>query len=385
MANSCTLLILGASTRAAAFAALRAGLTPWCADLFADADLSTRCRAARLSAREYPHGFVAAARSMPAAPCMYTGALENHPRIIAAIAQDRPLWGVKERELTMVRSPWALGAILEREGLMCPAHQSCTAPKSFPGERRWLLKPLRGAGGSGVRFWQERVSRTESERGCFLQQHIEGEARAACYVGLGDQSRLLGVTRQLTGEGWLHASGFHYCGSVGPVSLGATEQAHLQRLGKVLATQCGLRGLFGVDYVLCDGVPWAVEANPRYTASVEVLEYGAGVRALALHRAAFERFSGVISGQSPAGVVGKAILFARAPVVFPADGPWSATLRTPGPIEQMPGFADIPYAGEPIEARRPILTFFARAESESACLDQLKVIAADLDRWLHGR
>jgi predicted ATP-grasp superfamily ATP-dependent carboligase len=58
------------------------------------------------------------------------------------------------------------------------------------------------------------------------------------------------------------------------------------------------------------------------------------------------------------------------------------TLQHPGPIEQMPAFADIPHAGEPIEVRHPILTFFARAESEASCLDQLKSIAADLDRWL---
>ena len=48
------LLILGASARAAAFSALRIGLRPTCADLFADADLASACpvdpgRARRLS------------------------------------------------------------------------------------------------------------------------------------------------------------------------------------------------------------------------------------------------------------------------------------------------------------------------------------------------
>ena len=47
----------------------------------------------------------------------------------------------------------------------------------------------------------------------------------------------------------------------------------LQQLGLDLARGCGLRGLFGVDFVLSEGVPWPVEINPRYTASVEVLEY----------------------------------------------------------------------------------------------------------------
>ena len=50
------LLIFGASTRAAAFSALRAGLRPWCADLFGDADLVSRCPTIRMPAGDYPHG-----------------------------------------------------------------------------------------------------------------------------------------------------------------------------------------------------------------------------------------------------------------------------------------------------------------------------------------
>src|SRR5262249_38988627 len=119
---------------------------------------------------------------------------------------------------------------------------------------------------------------------------------------------------------------------------------------------------------------------------VEVLEYGAGVPAMALHRAAFDpEAPTACPKQRAAGMVGKAILFARAPVTFPSDGPWTPTLRSPGPIEEMPAFADVPHPGERLEARRPILTFFARADTEAACLEQLKAIAADLDRWLFQR
>ena len=54
-----------------------------------------------------------------------------------------------------------------------------------------------------------------------------------------------------------------------------------------MSKAAGLRGLFGVDFVLRDGIPWPVEVNPRYTASVEVLEFAAGIRALTLHRSIF--------------------------------------------------------------------------------------------------
>ena len=97
------LLIFGASARAAAFSALRAGLNPWCADLFADADLSTRCSVQRVSARDYPQAFHKLATSAPAGPWMYTGGLENHRDLVWQLARDRMLWGNNRRELEAVR------------------------------------------------------------------------------------------------------------------------------------------------------------------------------------------------------------------------------------------------------------------------------------------
>src|SRR5262249_17781381 len=150
------------------------------------------------------------------------------------------------------------------------------------------------------------------------------DATAAVYVGDGRQARLLGVTRQLVGEIWLHAAPFHYCGSIGPMSLDGPVQARFEALGHALVAGCGLRGLFGVDCQLRDGVPWPVEINPRYTASVEALEYATGIPALAWHRSVF-------AAQAPCRpqptalkpvLVGKAILFAKQGVGFPDDGPW---------------------------------------------------------------
>jgi predicted ATP-grasp superfamily ATP-dependent carboligase len=135
-------------------------------------------------------------------------------------------------------------------------------------------------------------------------------------------------------------------------------------------------------------MPLLIEVNPRYTASIEILEHGAGMPALALHRAVFDPQALVPSDRQQsreASLVGKAILFAQVPLVFPAKGPWSPVLRVPAPVEDLPNFADIPHAGEHIEPRRPVLTFFVRADTEASCLDRLKLVAADLDQYLFRR
>src|SRR5205807_3302051 len=88
-----SLLIFGASTRAAAFSALRAGLAPWCADLFADADLAARCPVTQVPSAGYPQQFRLLARADIFGPWMYTGGLENHPGLVHSIAMHRSFLG----------------------------------------------------------------------------------------------------------------------------------------------------------------------------------------------------------------------------------------------------------------------------------------------------
>jgi predicted ATP-grasp superfamily ATP-dependent carboligase len=217
----------------------------------------------------------------------------------------------------------------------------------------------------------------------YFQEFFEGMPCSAVYVGMEDSAWCLGATLQLVGRGWLHAAPFHYCGSVGPLKLDSAVQATLDRIGTVLTRHCRLRGLFGVDFVLANGIPWPVEINPRYTASVEVLEYALGIQAICRHRAAFDRS---LITPDPLGdkqpVVGKAIVFAKSSTEFPRQGPWTQALNDSRPIEEMPEFADIPAPGHRIDVGRPILTFFSQSTSVPGCIDNLKQIADDLDHCL---
>jgi predicted ATP-grasp superfamily ATP-dependent carboligase len=382
--SAANLLIIGASARAAAFSALRAGLNPWCADLFADADLAARCPVQRVAGRDYPDAFHALAASAPAGPWMYTGGIENHRDLVWKLARERMLWGNNRRELEAVRSPQAVARALAAAGIPHPA-LFYEFPERVPSQGRWLIKPWDSAGGAGI-HWLPDGPRRASGRRQYLQEFIDGDACAAVYVASDEGTQLVGITRQLVGEPFCHAGSFQYCGSIGPLEVTEAERAAFERLGKALARAFGLRGLFGVDCVRRDGVPFAVDVNPRYTASVEVLEYAHAVPILAVHRAAFDPGAETLpSPAQPRGrVVGKAILFARQSLTFPGAGPWMTELRRPGDVWDMPAFADIPHAGEPIEARKPILTFFAGADSVAQCLEALKRVAVDLERWLFG-
>jgi predicted ATP-grasp superfamily ATP-dependent carboligase len=376
------LLIIGASTRAAAFSALRAELRPWCIDLFADRDLARRCPVQPLAGR-YPHAFLEQSEAAPPGPWIYTGALEGWPALVARLARRRPLRGCDETALRRARDPAFVRDLLTAAGLPCPALAASGAEP--PPDRRWLIKPRHGAAGSGIHFWDGQASAHSRRRGpTYVQEYLDGESVAVVYVADGRQARLLGATRQWTGLSWLHAAAFHYCGSVGPLPLEPSLAGQLQRLGQTLAAGCGLRGLFGVDGILrADGF-WPVEINPRYTASMEVLEYASGQSVLRGHQAACQGTRGVDTPRSafPPHYVGKAILFARDSLIFPDDGPWEADLQRDR-LDEMPEHADISAAGQPIAAGRPVLTLLTRGSSLEMCEELLRKRAANLDRLLY--
>src|SRR5262245_15571854 len=96
-----SLIIVGASVRAAAQSALRAGFKPWLADMFADADLAASGPVQRIE--PYPSALTDIFRAAPDAPWIYTGALENYPELIEQLASLRPLWGNAAQALRQVR------------------------------------------------------------------------------------------------------------------------------------------------------------------------------------------------------------------------------------------------------------------------------------------
>lgn len=370
-----SLFLIGASIRAAAWSALRAGLAPRGVDLFADRDTAELCPVVRLPGRQYPRGLVRLAGAAADEPWMYTGALENWPRVIESILLRRPrLWGNPPEVLRRVRSPRLLFAWLHEHDLPCPRH--CFQPPD-PARGRWLIKPVASGGGQHIAFWD---GRTSSRHRFFFQEFIEGQPCAAVYLGLNGRSRLLGVTEQLVGQDWLQAAPFHYCGSIGPLPLSPALRTGFERLGAVLAAGFKLQGLFGVDCVLRNGVPLPIEVNPRYTASIEVLERASDFASLAWQRAAFEPSSPApaIETPIPAGQsVGKAILFSRQSLRFPSKVLWEG--------RNLEDFADIPQAGQQIDPGQPIMTFFSQALTIEGCRRKLQETADMLDRMLFGK
>jgi predicted ATP-grasp superfamily ATP-dependent carboligase len=362
-----SLVILGASTRAAAMSARRAGWTPWCADLFADADLQNIATVRKIAAADYPDGLLEALQEAPPGPVMYTGALENRPDLIAKI--DRPLLGNSAEVLRAVRSPRRWSECLAAHSLPCP--KISDVPEA---SGQWILKPRRSAGGFGIHVY---TGQAFNPRTHFLQEHIDGIPASALFIGRERTATLIGVTEQLIGTRWLNASGFHYAGSIGPLNI---DPQPWRAIGAALAASFNLVGIFGVDAIVRDGIIWPVEINPRYTASVEIFERSFETALLKDCGGAIPAFA---PSAKPQAKWGKAILFARKTFEFPDRGPWTDALKAGVNLDEV-AYADIPHAGEITEQGRPVLTVLAPGSSMQECRQALEEKAQALDRRLWG-
>jgi uncharacterized protein len=359
------LLILGASTRSAAFSAIRCGLKPRCADYFADRDLTAVCPVDRIDHRHARRQFVELAESLVPSPWFYTGGFENNAECVENISRRHALWGIDARTVRAVRNPVRVADVLATNGIPCPEARFSSA--GLPRDASWLKKPLASGGGRGIEPLTDQND-TDSPAH-YYQERIDGPSFSALFMGERLRASLIGVTRQWIG---LEGSPFAYLGSIGPTPTPEPQASRLESLGTALALAFGLVGWFGVDFVLRDEIPWPVEVNPRYTASLEIHELASGRSLLSEHRQASEasirREAPPRAHSPPMRVIAKWILHAPRRLIAP-----EIVLEENESVDlfSVPSIADIPWAGTCFSPGEPVITLMAEGANMAECQSRL--------------
>jgi predicted ATP-grasp superfamily ATP-dependent carboligase len=196
---------------------------------------------------------------------------------------------------------------------------------------------------------------------------VDGTPGSVAFVAAGGRAVPIGVSRQLVGEEAFGAAGYRYCGNI----LAPPGDAQFARdetlvhaacaLARVVVAEFDLVGVNGIDFVESSGVPYAIEVNPRWSASMELVERAYDLSVFGAHAAAcaagaLPEFD-LVKAQKGAGAVGKAVVFARRDVEVGDTRAWleDASVR------------DVPHPGERIRAGRPVCTVFAAGRDGAAC------------------
>ncbi len=360
-------LIVGLSTRAIAESAVAGGHPVVTIDYFGDRDQVALVENVSLKRDLHlgfcPEGLLQASRQVECEKVVYLSNLENHPDVVDGLAQGRILLGNPSSVLHRVRDWGTLRAFCRQSGISFPETRLAGEEPGGEPEAGWLVKPIRGGGGHGIRSWRGEPL----EKGSFLQRLVPGKPASAAFVADGRCCVVLGLTEQLIGQAALGAQCFRWCGNILPLSLPAPQQAavveQVQRMVRRLTEEFGLRGLNGIDLVVSDdGEVYLIEVNPRYTASMELIERAYGRNVFSLHLAAMD---GRLPERGTARQMdgpwfGKGIVYARQRVTVPETELWLGG-----------DWRDIPFPGDRMEPGQPICTVLATGENRAECWQNL--------------
>jgi len=387
------LLLLGACVRALAQSALRGRLTRArfpggiiALDFFGDADLDGE--PVRVVALRRDRGLGRTIANLGRAALtlgwdavMPAGGLENRPGLLRLLARRGRLLGSAPGSIRAVRDPARLFPWLTSEDLPhAPTQVATGVPRDGRG---YLVKPRRGAGGARLRAARPGES---VPPGWYLQERLDGRAGSAAFLADGRDAVLLGVSEQLTGIAALGTQGYRHAGNLvdavdlmqGPAALLDTEGVALaRRIAARLAARFALRGLAGFDFIAVRGRPHLIEVNPRWTASMELIEEARGASLFDAHLMVVEgadattAAAGLVRSDraapviGPGRVLGRGVLYAVEAVMTPAPAALAAI-----------GARDRPRAGELILQGEPVCTLTARVAARDMAIAALEAKAA---------
>jgi uncharacterized protein len=388
-------LVAGVSARAIAESAVRSGYQVIALDAFGDMDLRALCEChlpkRDLHARYSAAALYAASLRLTFDVVAYVSNLENHPQVVRRFARRHQLIGNAAETLTRVRHAPTVFASLARSGFAVPAtiyadqepHPLSPSPTGREGTRSkgmWLRKPIRSGGGHGITFWREQVPLGPDY---VLQEYIPGVSCSASFVANGRECVVVGVTEQIIGRHEFGANDFRYCGNVLPLpaareaSTGAKILNQVQQIAALLTREFGLVGVNGFDFVLDGTRVVLLEVNPRYSASMELIERAYDLPMFDLHARA------VLNGELPefdlaaklgnGPFYGKSILFAEQETIAPDTQRWLAR-----------GIRDVPYPGEQIAQGGPVCTVLATGAPRGDCFAALASEATALKREIYA-
>jgi predicted ATP-grasp superfamily ATP-dependent carboligase len=381
-------VLAGVSTRAAAESAARAGFDVTAIDAFADLDQHPAVHAQALPGPFTARAAAEAARSIDSDAVAYLSNFENHPAAVHRLTAHRTLWGNPPEILKRVRDPILVAEMITARGFAAPS--SFVAQGFSPaiaGTEEWVVKPLASGGGHGIRRWHHGDA---VPRGTYLQQFVDGTPGSVVFAAAAGRTVPLGVFQQLIGDSAFGTDGFRYCGNIlapaGETVFGDDDAlaAAAAALAAAVSDEFGLVGVNGIDFVARDGIPYPIEVNPRWCASMELVERAYGLSVFAAHGGACDGgvlpdFDLVRERRRAHAAFGKAVVFARHDLTVADTRAWC-----PNAIEGATAHVrDVPQPGTFIGAGRPICTVFAEAPTAAACYAALVARAervyADLD------
>lgn len=346
------LLVIAQSARMLTQMAINAGFVPVAIDCFGDSD--TR----QLALDTLKVASLALADVLPAVEAMrkthglthlvYGSGFEHCSETLDFLEKD---WIVLGNSVEVFRCFQDKPAFFARLAALSIPHPE-TSFSSPEGGGNWLIKPMRGEGGTDITRYDPDASIKPGE--WYWQRNLEGEAFSVLFLACRGQTKVLGFNRQwMMGIDDDHPFVFAGVASQTEVSL-ANQKLLSDWLAKLVGVY-PLRGLGSLDFIVAEGRCHVLEINARIPASAQL--YGESIFALHL-RACLGIWDDTLVEQALPSAY--RIIYAENTIRIPEDIVWPTWA------------ADRPNGGAIIGKGQPICSIIAAEKSPRQVSEHLR-------------
>lgn len=365
------LLVVAGSGRMLAQAAKKAGFKTLVIDLFADLDTQMYaqdfCRVPSLSTEHLAPAVERFIQCYGVTEVVYGSGLESHPKSLVYLQSRLRLLGNAPSVFNQAVDKSVFYSLAQELKIPFP-DLSFSSPELDSG---WLVKPRRGQGGLGIRFYQNRCADVSD---VFWQRYQPGIPHSALFIANGKTARIVGFHRQWTTR--MNAEqAFVFAGIINRTALTDSQKQQIQNWLAHLTPRLGLRGVNSLDFIQAKDTSWLLEINPRPPASMQL--YDADL--LTAHIQASQGLDYAVEARGP-GCSGIRIVYADNSVVIPETYQWPENVM------------DLPGPGSLIGKGQPICSIIAHQTMADAVIKQLlhtqHTITKQLERFqthaMHG-
>jgi len=222
-----------------------------------------------------------------------------------------------------------------------------------------MVKPRKGAGGTENRLVASCEDLARLEGDLIVQEMVEGTPASVSVIADGDGAVAISSNEQLIGTRWLGGSGFRYCGNISPLESKDDSVSEMMEMAEEIAIRLNLVGSNGVDFIITESGPVALEVNPRFQGSLDAVEISTGMNLFRAHLLSFDGY--LPDRPKPRGFGGRAIIFAKYDLKIEAD------LRN-----ATNWVADVPRPGSLAKRGDPVSSVFSFGEDRKRAMDLLQ-------------
>ena len=346
------IMVLANSARMLVEAAYQAGFKPLAIDLFCDQDtrsyaadflqVSTMAEEDLFPAIDY---FVS---RYPVANAVCGSGFEQNSDCLKCISDRLTLIGNQPDVFAKLHNKPAFFALLQTLKIPFPTVAFSSPDKS----EGWLVKPVYGQGGVGIRKYCEYSSYGYP---VYWQKYQAGEPHSVLFVADGKRSQIIGFNRQWS-ISLNDKDPFIFSGIINDTRLTIRQKAKIGCWLDKLVVALSLKGLNSLDFIQSGQISYVLEINPRPPASMQLYNADLLIRHIKACAGELLKYDPV-----QAEFTGYQVVYAPRNMQIPEGFQWPE------------GIVDLPNANTIISTGQPICSIITHADAPESVLAKLQL------------